>query len=85
MGCKPTFERTSITSGSLSQIICSCGWESATYFGREDFACEEWKRHAKRPSARMTTIGMQNLPTAPLPSGNCRQSETTGKAEDPDR
>lgn len=60
MKCKPTFERTAITSGSLSQIICSCGWESATYFGREDFACEEWKRHAKRPSSRMTSIGMED-------------------------
>jgi hypothetical protein len=29
----------------LDQIICSCGWESATFFDGREYAHAQWKRH----------------------------------------
>jgi hypothetical protein len=29
----------------LDQIICSCGWESQTYFDGQEYAHSEWKKH----------------------------------------
>jgi hypothetical protein len=31
----------------LDQIICSCGWESATYFDGREYAIAEWRKHLK--------------------------------------
>jgi hypothetical protein len=31
----------------LDQIICECGWKSATFFDGEVYAHSQWKRHVK--------------------------------------
>lgn len=31
----------------LDQIICACGWKSATYFDGREYAYAEWQRHKK--------------------------------------
>lgn len=31
----------------LDQIICECGWESATYFDGREYAYTQWLRHVK--------------------------------------
>jgi hypothetical protein len=31
----------------LDQIICDCGWESATFFDGREYAYSQWKRHVK--------------------------------------
>lgn len=42
----PAFEWWDGPAGAqLDQIICSCGWESATYFDGQQFAHTEWKQH----------------------------------------
>lgn len=40
-----TFKFAEIGGGMLDQIICSCGWESATFFDGAEYAHSEWKRH----------------------------------------
>lgn len=30
----------------LDQIICECGWKSATFFDGECYAYDQWKKHA---------------------------------------
>jgi len=32
---------------ALDQWICSCGWESYTYFDGYVYAKEEWERHVE--------------------------------------
>lgn len=34
----------------LDQLICSCGWESATYYDGREYAISEWRRHLKEVS-----------------------------------
>ena len=39
------FKFADLPGGMLDQIICSCGWESETFFDGAEYAHSEWKRH----------------------------------------
>ncbi len=44
LGHVPEYQNpTYMTDG----YICSCGWKSRTYFDGEEYAFDEWKRHAQ--------------------------------------
>ena len=40
----------------LDQIVCSCGWESATYFDGLEYAHAEWKKHVADPRKRKIVL-----------------------------
>lgn len=44
----PEFKFADLGGGMLDQIICSCGWESDTFFDGAEYAHSEWKRHVKQ-------------------------------------
>lgn len=47
-----TFKFANLPGGMLDQIICSCGWESPTYFDGEVYAHDRWKKHVKEESEK---------------------------------
>jgi hypothetical protein len=51
MGNRPDFKWWDGGGGMLDQIICSCGWESRTYFDGREYAYDEWKKHVKKSHA----------------------------------
>jgi Domain of unknown function (DUF3846) len=72
------------TEALLDQIICSCGWKSATFFDGQEYAYAQWKRHIKEShmvSNRYTMPSADKYLISVSPDGRIRK-EAIEKAPD---
>jgi len=47
MMTEPEFSWWDDGGAMLDQIICDCGWKSATFYDGREYAYAQWKRHIK--------------------------------------
>lgn len=50
----PKFEWWDDGGSLLDQIVCSCGWKSATYFDGREYAHAEWRKHVAQDHVNQT-------------------------------
>lgn len=62
-GDLPEFKWWDDGGAMLDQIICSCGWESRTFYDGREFAYAQWRRHVGEDHTKPDSI-TQALPEA---------------------
>jgi hypothetical protein len=53
---KHEYRFADLAGGMLDQIICSCGWESATFFDGREYAYSQWRRHTEGLPSGLTCV-----------------------------